>query len=495
MPSDSVSKFIVIGKTNGIQKYLISLQLSEDKLQDTLSGVTPPPLPSFMSLAREKIFQIASITCFHPTKWIGSHTILLSSPSGSGKTTLLSDIQTSMQLERCSNLTSIFLSGTQWSSPNTKGFGDEGSKDCSVDKVTTPSSFLNSFISLVSLLVSSLSPSTDQQTSLTKWMELCQKSMPDSDEETIASPHLPPLLLIIDNIDLLLALPQVSTVESNLISRGLLKLLNLMSQSSFSCPVCLIASTSISESVIPNQFHGSPGFETIVTLPLPQAQDREAILRSLFQTLIDEFSQIFPDIQEEGIFEQIQEIDQSQCLLEANLNHWIIRSSALTSGYLPGDLVKIIRRMGTISFGRCSMHSQGSPSCTPPSITWNDFLNALNLTPPSQLLNLQAELYESGGLSGGILVEGRSSLLSWNDFAGYEKEKYFIQNILNRVSVVAKISQCSEVNQQTIWNGNEVGFPKGLLICGESGSGKSYLAKIIAAEVSLLHSLFSVDCV
>jgi hypothetical protein len=481
--TESDTKFIIVGKTNRIHKYSVSLQLPQDILEEMPTEVSsPPPVPSFLSLAQETIFQIASITCFQPTKWIGSHTILLSSEPGSGKTTLLSNIDSSMKRKKPSAvLSSIFLSGTQLTSRNTQTSDDvnhETSKDFTLQTMTTSFSFLMSFIDLICSLVSSFSPTPEQQNSLLEWMELCQQSISDSNEGEVIPSHLPPLLLIIDNIDLLLASPQVATIESNLISRSLVKLLNVMSQSSFSYPVCLIASTSISQSLIPTQFHGSPGFETIVTLPLPQAHDREVILQNLFRSLTDEFIQRFPEVTSTKIFELIDRNDENEDSFETNLVHWISRGSALTSGYLPGDLVKIIRRMGTISFGKCSRQLNQSLCLNLKSyIHWEDFLNALNMTPPHQLLNLQDELFQDGGLRGGIIVEGRSSsLLSWNDFAGYEKEKFYIQNILNRFSVGTETSQ--------LWNVQEcVGFPKGLLICGESGSGKSYLAKIIAAEV------------
>jgi SpoVK/Ycf46/Vps4 family AAA+-type ATPase len=121
------------------------------------------------------------------------------------------------------------------------------------------------------------------------------------------------------------------------------------------------------------------------------------------------------------------------------------------------------------------------------------------MTPPHQLLTLQDELTQSGGMRGGILVEGRSSHLSWRDFAGYEKEKLYIQNILHRFVLLEQqqreqrepISESKEKPASTLahtsspWLMSELGLPKGLLICGESGSGKSYLAKIIAAEARM----------
>ena len=95
--SECDKKFIVVGKTNGVQKFSISLQMPEYTHEQVSSeGSSLPPtttsVPSFMSPARETIFQIASVTCFQPSKWIGSHTLLLSSAPGSGKTTLLSNI-------------------------------------------------------------------------------------------------------------------------------------------------------------------------------------------------------------------------------------------------------------------------------------------------------------------------------------------------------------------------------------------------------------------
>ena len=84
-------------------------------------------------------------------------------------------------------------------------------------------------------------------------------------------------------------------------------------------------------------------------------------------------------------------------------------------------------------------------------INWDDFLTALNITPPNQLISLQNDLFMGGGTRGGIVVEGRSSKLSWNDFAGYEKEKLFIQNLFNRFS--QHNQQNKDLNRQ---NSNDI---------------------------------------
>jgi SpoVK/Ycf46/Vps4 family AAA+-type ATPase len=468
----------VVGKTKEITNYVLSLQLPK---QSSFVSSHPESASTllFDSHARHTIVEISSIVCHNEFCWTGPHTLLLSSPPGSGKTTLLKGVLPSFKQG-----TSLVLSGNQLSVSS--GETDSSSpalitNDLSIKKESLlPNSpgFAFDLISFLSSFIAQLSPSPDQLNTTSTWLASCRQSIRENINDFHPS-NLPSLLLVIDDIDMLLAPPSgASTPESILISNQLSRLLGFMTLSAFSYPICLIASTSITESMIPNQFRGSPGFETIVTLPLPQQQDREAILRPLFESMIADSLSTDPLRHKE----------------ELTLQLWITRAAALTSGYLPGDLVKIIRRMRSIASGRVSstMNSMSSVH-----LSWDDFLTALNMTPPSQLLSLQDELTHTGGMRGGILVEGRSSRLSWKDYAGYEKEKLFIQNILNRFVVMEQPQRAGGEGEMldssslppppspSPWLSSEIGLPKGLLICGESGSGKSYLAKIIAAEAKM----------
>jgi hypothetical protein len=141
-------------------------------------------------------------------------------------------------------------------------------------------------------------------------------------------------------------------------------------------------------------------------------------------------------------------------------NEWINRCARMTAGYVPGDIDTILRRMVSTANGRVEMEkyqtnqlchiedSQSREKKTNPEdssigreeLQWRDFLSALSITPPAQLLRMQKDL-AAGGVGGGsgIQVEGRNSSLSWTDFAGYEAEKRIVKSLIERFASVSNI--------------------------------------------------------
>lgn len=383
---------------------------------------------SFLCQARNTVLQLAHESCFCQMDWIGPHSVLVAAPPGSGKTTLLNDIVSHLQGNSLSHhLTLLFLSTSQL---------------CAIENfaqdITTPSALCDTLLNFVN----QLSPISTQRQELINWVIKC--------------PNFPPLLFVVDDLDPIL---NPDSPETTLISNSLLNFLKILTMPTFSSPLFFISSTSIPESKISSRFLGTPGFEVIITLPLPQGQDRETIFQLCFEKIIREF-----DAESDKVFQPFESEDSDIDTMKS----WVSHAATLTAGYLPGDLIKIVRRMVTLSASTLS-----KPHSTY-KFHWNDFLNALNMIPPHQLLSIQDELFDNGGTRGGIVVEGRISHLSWSDFAGYEKEKSYVQNLLNRFRISGRSDK---------YLSGEIAAPRGLLICGESGSGKSYFAKIIAAEV------------
>lgn len=489
--NDNSSKYILIGKTK-LESDLI-LILPENYHSNQIQQQFEEPqfiIPPFMSFANSKISSLITRCCSTNHKsspWIGPHTILLSAPSGSGKTTLIKQILSTFEKSTPSSSFIVSLTFNENFNMNTPSnnipFEENDENNNSHPSLQ--------FLHLLSTFVNTISQESKKLTKFTQWFNLSKQIINDNNNNTNTS-EIPSLLLIIENIDLLISSFSSQNFTSNellLSTRYFIKLLHFMTTPLFHFPICLLTTTSLSESLISTKFLGTPGFESIITLPIPQLSDRKIIFQSLLQNIIISNETQQTNENSQNILEKIP-LDLANELLEENvnddndnddadecnfiLNQWICRCSLLTAGYLPGDLVKIIQRMITISSARRQPNLPVTTNIM--TINWNDFLTALNITPPNQLISLQNDLFIGSGTQGGIIVEGRSSKLSWKDFAGYDKEKLYIQSLLNR------FSHHESANNLLL---NDLGLPRGLLLCGESGTGKSYLARIIAAEVFL----------
>ncbi|NHI92449.1 MAG: AAA family ATPase [Candidatus Lokiarchaeota archaeon] len=102
-------------------------------------------------------------------------------------------------------------------------------------------------------------------------------------------------------------------------------------------------------------------------------------------------------------------------------------------------------------------------------IKMEDFLNALNDTVPSITSSLISQFENVSRKYGVFEKEAKEKVLSWDDLGGYDSIKEQLQNI------------------EGIFKGNQMAYkyklrpPKGILLFGPPGCGKTYIAKILAA--------------
>jgi hypothetical protein len=489
--------------------------------------------------------------------WLGPHSGLLMASRGSGKTRLLQDLVASVSAQctaqarrrrsSSSSRGSLEVAASSYSGrmPNQQIYVFILSGECT--STSTSTSEDNSRVIPSSEDVISGSPQH-----MFCMLQQLVDALPSSGSDTMQENHsyelqlqeifdymseterLPSVCVVIDNADSLIAASEDSTAQSKLATFFLQQFLALLSVPVCVHPICLIAATSLTLQMdVAPMFRGPPGFETTVTMPLPNYVDRCLLLKCFFESgcgsedlasvfgeLPLSFSSLSDPIHEgdtnennsngdgdsDGDSDSDSDDDDVDALwsetvcVSRHVFHWIGRAASLTAGYLPVDLKNIIKRAIGLSSGRRLSPGPGSEGkgadlafsreC---QLEWADFLTALTATTPQQLRSVAIS---EGGGGGGIVVESRDSSLSWNQFAGYTAQKEAISQILersnplysNKLSVLRRKDRSKGKGKDK--SRSELALavghhaPKGLVLHGPSGCGKSHMARIIAAEVS-----------
>ena len=237
------------------------------------------------------------------------------------------------------------------------------------------------------------------------------------------------------------------------------QLLSLLSQPDFPFPVVVLATTSKPFQNIPGIFSGAPGFEKVIEVPKPTKDQRQKILKHILSS------------QDTALSSLPESFGHSSVSIEAGpeelLNEWASRLSSMTPGSLPGDLVSIVQKSFEITIGG-SYDLDGCARKAPRILTWKSILKALSDYTPSQLRGLD--------LSDSIK---NSTKLSWESFGGYNKEKNYLKRLLSVIQESSKFDTATE-QLRTVQ-----ASPKGLLITGLSGCGKTFLARILASEANM----------
>ena len=124
---------------------------------------------------------------------------------------------------------------------------------------------------------------------------------------------------------------------------------------------------------------------------------------------------------------------------------WAERMAGLTAGYLPGDLQQVVRRAVNTHMGRVSMSGGGSGGTGGSSkgsalggsdaarvaeggFMWRSMLAVIASQPPRQLQRLSSIVAGVGG--GASSTDGLRGRLCWDDFGGYEEVKTVLKRLL-----------------------------------------------------------------
>ncbi len=127
---------------------------------------------------------------------------------------------------------------------------------------------------------------------------------------------------------------------------------------------------------------------------------------------------------------------------------WSAKLALITTGYVPGDIVALVKRLSNIS---------SIP------ISWKSALELLSIMPPKQLTLIDQ----------GSAVQ-QEKTLTWDSFGGYHRQK---QAIMKLFRAFQQVKETGYDLLQQIYSK----LPRGIVLYGPSGCGKTYMAKIIAS--------------
>lgn len=231
-----------------------------------------------------------------------------------------------------------------------------------------------------------------------------------------------------------------------------------------------------SNSVI-KRFMRPPGFELSKYVLSPLEEDRKSLILNCLTTCGYSVGKIPGD-------DQFDSIDTGFYTRDA-----AIRLARMTHGFLPCDIASLVRKAFVYSN---SDHITTDVSRIPSEIAWSDFLLALSTVGPSQLSNLS-----SSGFAEVVTRQhlGSEASLTWNDFGGAIEAKNKIKLLVSRLAENGANSflndEVSRGSSKTLSDALQ-DKPKGIVLTGPTGHGKSYLAKIIAAEVQQFLILYAI---
>jgi len=253
--------------------------------------------------------------------------------------------------------------------------------------------------------------------------------------------------------------------------------------------VLLCTANVAGEKNISSRFARPPGFHSVFKLPRPTIIERESIIHNMLSKLITQHSLLLQDIRYG--FDSGSLIDGSKAEAESKskesetvvlVQEWARRLAGVTPGRIPRDLFQLLRRAMAASTATWTINqrSKGISSSHDKCIfLWKAALEAASSQLP-QALQLLEQIIPATSKS-----SGKSSKFEFEMFGGYVEQINDLRCMLSRL----KYSSSSLPSaRSSIF---KLSVPRGIVISGGRGCGKTFLAKIIASECGLNTILIS----
>lgn len=257
--------------------------------------------------------------------------------------------------------------------------------------------------------------------------------------------------------------------------------------------VCIVGTATSADSAPMIRLTRPPGFDISRHLYNPTEQDRcdlvEIFLHQLNAKLGDNHHE------EENLhdivsgmsalsMQQSSELPPSPPALLAVMSEYILKLSKLTAGFLPIDLWnlldKALRYQQVIDeYAASEEKSPGSGDALGHTvIQWQYILKAAAVTPPSRLQPMLSSAFVENVSTTYLAPNGQKRPFAWDDFGGHNEIKSKIKILLNKLGG-------RQQGGSILLTGAAIDKPKGMVLAGRGGTGKSYLVQVMASEVIL----------
>ena len=236
--------------------------------------------------------------------------------------------------------------------------------------------------------------------------------------------------------------------------------------------VIIIGTGLSADSEVMSNFSRPPAFDLLRYIFNPTGSDRIYLFKTFLSAMNYELTDgggKFNDF-----IKKVDALSVGELAPSATTEELMVRLSRLSPGYLPGDTKMLLEK--AINFQRAV-----EPSIQ--NLQWEYVLKALAITHPKGLQSVFHATYIEN-ISTTYISNGKEIAYTWEDFGGNSEIKLDLKMLLENIETRETRSKGGE-NRKTLNSEVNMEKPKGVVFVGKSGSGKSFLAKILASEAKM----------
>lgn len=219
-----------------------------------------------------------------------------------------------------------------------------------------------------------------------------------------------------------------------------------------------------------------PGFDLVRSIHSPNGRDR--------CTLIREYLSRFGYSMASGCSSDSSEPPaEKEEFIQSPTDLHVEKLSKLTVGYLPNDIKLLLDRAAQYQRA-VAKRMIGDPAHVEAdsdrldTIAWQNILKAVSMTPPSRLKSVLSYSFVENMSTVLVSPDGQKRSLRWDDFGGHDDVKARLQILVDKVK-----AETRPLIDGNLLTSSLIEKPKGIVLGGKPGTGKSYLVQVLASEV------------